>query len=183
MRFAPDLLTGLGVSPVLGDLIHADLVDQVQFTPTAEYAFRHPLIRTVAYESLLRSDRADLHRKLAAAIERRNPGSDDNASQIAEHLAAAEDWHEAFDWYMRAGTWLTNRDIAAARTSWKHAIDVADRLPADDDDSCWRWPVNRQSEAATLSVIHPSMFRWLLITWQPGTSKRPSLRRDHSSIR
>ena len=38
-----------------------------------EYAFRHPLIRAVAYESQLKSERAQLHRKLAAAIERRGP--------------------------------------------------------------------------------------------------------------
>ena len=37
--------------------------------PDTEYAFHHPLIRAVAYESQLKSDRADVHRRLAAAIE------------------------------------------------------------------------------------------------------------------
>jgi adenylate cyclase len=134
MRFSPDLLSGLGVQPVLAELIEADLVDQVQFAPTAEFAFRHALVRAVAYESLLKSDRADLHRRLAATIERRDPESDENPFQIAEHLEAAGDWHAAFTWYMRAGTWLTNRDIAAARAGWKRAMDVADRLPGDDHD-------------------------------------------------
>jgi hypothetical protein len=89
------------------------------FTPHAEYAFRHPLIRSVAYESQLKSDRAELHRRLAAAIEAREPESaDQNAALIAEHLEAAGDLREAFDWYMRAGGWLTHRDIIAARASW-----------------------------------------------------------------
>jgi adenylate cyclase len=35
---------------------------------------------------------------------------------------------------MRAGAWLTNRDIDAAQTSWQRARQVADRLPDDDPD-------------------------------------------------
>ena len=33
---------------------------------------------------------------------------------------------------MRAATWATNRDIAAARLSWERAQRIADALPADD---------------------------------------------------
>ena len=33
---------------------------------------------------------------------------------------------------MRAATWATNRDIAAARLSWERARKIADALPADD---------------------------------------------------
>ena len=112
-----------------------ELIDQVGFTPKAEYAFRHPLIRFVAYESQLKSDRDELHRRLAAAIQQREPESvDENAALVAEHLKAAGNLHAAFDWYMRAGTWLTHRDITAARASWQHARDVADRLPDTDTD-------------------------------------------------
>ena len=95
--------------------------------------FHHPLIRTVAYESQLKSDRAELHRRLAAAIEARDPESvDENAALIAEHLEAAGDLHAAYGWHMRAATWATNRDIAAARLSWERARKIADALPADD---------------------------------------------------
>ncbi|BBZ13537.1 adenylate/guanylate cyclase domain-containing protein [Mycobacterium branderi] len=129
--FDAELLTTVGADPNLETLVKAELVDQVKFSPCAEYAFRHPLIRSVAYESQLKSDRAELHRKLAAAIEQ----TDENASLIAEHLEAAGDLHEAFSWHMRAGTWLrAYRDIAAAWTSWQRARRIADRLPADDPD-------------------------------------------------
>jgi adenylate cyclase len=135
MRFGSDLLTGLGTDAEVGELVEAELVDQVMFTPRAEFAFRHPLVRKVAYESQLKTDRAEVHRRLAAAIEQRNPGSlDENAALIAEHLEAAGDLHEAFGWHMRAGTWSTNRDITAARLSWQRARQVADRLPDDDAD-------------------------------------------------
>ena len=132
LRFTAALLTGLEVDSVLDELTKAELIDQVRFTPRAEYAFRHPLIRAVAYESQLKSDRAELHRRLAAAIESRDPVSvDENTALIAEHLEAAGDLHAAFDWHMRAGAWAANRDIAAARLSWERARRVADALPGD----------------------------------------------------
>ena len=46
----------------------------------------------MAYESQLKSDRAELHRRVAAAIEAGDPESaDENAALIAEHLEAAGD--------------------------------------------------------------------------------------------
>ena len=134
-RFGLDLLTVLGVEPVVADLVAAQLIDQVRFTRQAEYVFHHPLIRAVAYEAQLKSDRAELHRRLAVAIEQREPDSlDENAALIAEHLEAAGDLHAAFGWHMRAATWSANRDIMAARVSWQRAQQVADRLPVDDPD-------------------------------------------------
>ena len=132
-RFGLDLLTVLGVEPVIADLVAAQLIDQVEFTRQPEYVFHHPLIRAVAYEAQLKSDRAELHRRLAAAIEAREPESaDQNAALIAEHLEAAGDLHAAYGWHMRAATWATNRDIATARLSWERAQKIADALPAED---------------------------------------------------
>jgi class 3 adenylate cyclase len=132
-RFGLDLLTGLGVEPVVTDLMTAQLLDQVRFTRHPEYVFHHPLIRAVAYEAQLKSDRAELHRRVAAAIEQRQPDTaDENAALIAEHLEAAGDLHAAYGWHMRAATWGTNRDIAAARLSWERAREIADALPAND---------------------------------------------------
>jgi class 3 adenylate cyclase len=134
-RFTPELLAAVGNAPVLDALLRAALIDQVRFTPGAEFAFRHPLIRTVTYESQLKSDRARMHRRLAAAIEAREPESaDQNAALIAEHLEAAGDLRDAYGWHMRAATWATYRDIAAARRSWESATEIADALAADDPD-------------------------------------------------
>jgi hypothetical protein len=132
-RFGVDLLTALGIQPVVADLVAAQLIDQVRFTRQPEYVFHHPLIRAVAYEAQLKSDRAELHRRLAATIEGRDPESaDENAALIAEHLEAAGDLHAAYGWHMRAATWATNRDIAAAWLSWERAAKIADALPADE---------------------------------------------------
>jgi AAA ATPase domain len=132
-RFDLDLLTALGVEAVVDDLLAAQLIDQVRFTRQPEYVFHHPSIRTVAYESQLKSDRAELHRRVAAAIESGDPvAADENAALIAEHLEASGDRHAAYGWHMRAATWATNRDIGAARLSWERAQKIADALPADD---------------------------------------------------
>jgi class 3 adenylate cyclase len=132
-RFGLDLLTGLGVEPVVDELVAAQLIDQVRFMRQPEYVFHQPLIRRVAYESQLKSDRAELHRRLAALIQERNAQSiDENAALIAEHLEAAGDVHPAYSWHMRAATWLANRDITAARLSWERAQTIADALSADD---------------------------------------------------
>lgn len=134
-HFTADLLAHLDIEPSVDELIASGLIDQIKFTPRAEFAFHQPLIRTVAYESQLRADRADLHRRLASAIETaRRSSADENAALIAEHLEAAGDARAAYTWHMRAATWSTNRDVAAAQVSWERARKIADGLPEGDED-------------------------------------------------
>lgn len=134
VRFDEDLLSELCDTPALSTLLEADLIEQVAFAPRAEFGFRHPLIRRVAYESQLMADRAVLHRRLADAIAVNASVGDENAALIAEHLQAAGDLRAAYDWHMRAGTWLAGRDIAGACLSWERAWQVADTIPAGDSD-------------------------------------------------
>jgi class 3 adenylate cyclase len=129
-QFSPNTLQALEIEPVLDHLVLAELIDQTVFGPRPQYAFRHGLIRAVAYESQLKSDRAQLHRRVAGVIEQ----DDQNAALIAEHLEVAGDSRAAYDWHMRAGAWSSLRDITAARASWQRAQQVADALPVDDPD-------------------------------------------------
>ena len=143
-RFSLDLLSA--VLPETGEngtaiaeLRRGELIDQVGFAPRTEYAFRHPLIRAVAYASQLMTRRAELHRRVAVVIEENNTDlADQNAALIAEHLEAAGDLRAAFGWHMRAGAWSISRDLAAAQISWQRARQVADRLPADPDRTAQR---------------------------------------------
>ena len=132
-RFSEDLLETLKIDPALDDLLASELIEHITFNRQPEYVFHHPLIRTVAYESQLKSDRAELHRRVAAAIESGDPAAaEENAALIAEHLEAAGDLHPAYGWHMRAATWATHRDISAARLSWERAQAIADTLPVGD---------------------------------------------------
>jgi adenylate cyclase len=129
-RFDEELL-----ATMLGDVTMAALVDAELVEPVSpsEFAFRHPLIRAVTYESQLKSSRAQLHRQVATTIENREPAAvEKNAALIATHLEAAGDLHAAFEWHMRAGRWSTHRDIAGARMSWERAREVADKLPVEE---------------------------------------------------
>lgn len=132
-RFTEHRLHDL-VEPVcIDELIAAEMIETTG--SGSEYGFRHPLIRTVAYESQLHSERARMHRRLASSIEQHGPGTPEaNAALIAGHLEAAGDLKAAFDWHMRAGAWLAGRDVAAARASWRRAGEVAQLLPLSDPD-------------------------------------------------
>jgi adenylate cyclase len=116
-------------------LIETALIEQVAVTPRPTYAFCHPLIQMVAYQSQLKAARSELHRRVAAVMQRTRGGfNGQEASIVANQYAAAGDLRDAFDWYMHAATWYGSRDIRAARKSWQLALSVADRLPGDGPD-------------------------------------------------
>jgi class 3 adenylate cyclase len=154
-RFSLDLLKTLGIEPALDPLLRGQFLDQITFTRNPDYVFHHPLIRTVAHEAQLRSDRAELYRRLAAAIESRDPAAvEENAALIAEHLEAAGDLHAAYGWHMRAAKWASNRDIGAARLSWGRAVKLADALPADDPNRAAMRIAPRTMLCATAYRVH-----------------------------
>jgi class 3 adenylate cyclase len=126
---------GCDADASLAALVEAELIGHTGHAPHVQYAFRHPLIRTVAYQSQLKSVRTEQHRRLAVAIQQREAQAlDQSAAVIAGHLEVAGDLREAYLWHMRAATWLSQRNIRAARTSWQHARDIADSLPTTDGD-------------------------------------------------
>ena len=128
------LIPGTEVGQLSG-LVTAELIDQIELLPEVRYAFRHPLVRAVCYDSQLSTTRSVSHARLAAAIEARNSGlPDENSALIAYHLEAAGQSTSAYTWYMRAGNWLKYRDMIAARECWEQAQRIADRLPEGDDD-------------------------------------------------
>jgi adenylate cyclase len=112
-------------------LVAAELIDQTQLVPFPRYRFRHPLVRTVAYESQLSATRSATHRLTARAIEIRSPNAaNNNSALIAQHLEAAGDSTDAYHWYLRSAEWLMHRDIKGARDCWERARAIADALPA-----------------------------------------------------
>ncbi|HEX7313509.1 MAG TPA: tetratricopeptide repeat protein [Pyrinomonadaceae bacterium] len=75
------------------------------FAGTREYTFKHALLRDVTYESVLKRERRECHRRAADWLARHSGGRvGEYAGLIAEHFeragASAED---AAEWYGRAG--------------------------------------------------------------------------------
>ena len=138
----------------LHGLVTAELIDQIKLVPEIRYAFRHPLVRAVCYESQLSATRTASHSRLAAAMAKRNSSAlDENSALIAHHLEAAGQHLDAYAWYMRAGDWLKHRDVIAARQCWERAQVIADRLPETDDGLCGKRIAPRAQLTATAWLV------------------------------
>ena len=133
-RFSRGLLETLEIDPVLEDLVSGEFIDQITFTgdllgtcstirsfaPWPTNSNSNPIAPNCTGGWPPQSKSGD------------PAGAEENAALIAEHLEAAGDLHAAYGWHMRAGTWSTNRDIAAAHVSWERAVRLADAMPEDD---------------------------------------------------
>ena len=138
----------------LHGLVTAELIDQIELVPEIRYAFRHPLVRAVCYESQLSATRTASHSRLAAAMAKRNSSAlDENSALIAHHLEAAGQHLDAYAWYMRAGDWLRHRDVIAARQCGERAQVIADRLPETDDGLCAKRIAPRAQLTATAWLV------------------------------
>jgi class 3 adenylate cyclase/tetratricopeptide (TPR) repeat protein len=99
----------------LASLTRRDLVRRQHpsaFVTTSEHAFKHALVRQVAYDTLLASERRRFHAIVAEWLAEITAGAareDDYAAVIAEHYERAGRPAPAATWYRRAG------DAAAAQ--------------------------------------------------------------------
>lgn len=76
------------------------------FENTAEYLFKHALLRDVTYASMLKRERRVYHGRAARWLERvseRSQRSATFAMLIAEHYEGAGENEPAAEWYVRAG--------------------------------------------------------------------------------
>jgi tetratricopeptide (TPR) repeat protein len=108
----------------------AELIRPIQLEPELEYWFKHVMVQEAAYESLLRATRAQLHGRVAAAIEG-SPGgrSEANAAVLAMHYENAGLDANALPYAVLAGD--RARRTYAHREALAHydrALAMADRL-------------------------------------------------------
>src|SRR5262249_17458572 len=98
-------------------LVEAEVVFERGEPPQATYVFQHALLQEVAYESLLKRTRQQLHTRVAQALE--TQFADRTAAQpeiVARHYHAAGLLESAIAHYQRAGT------QAAARSADEEAV-------------------------------------------------------------
>jgi class 3 adenylate cyclase len=96
------------------------------------YAFKHALIREVAYGSLPKAGRARKHAAFARWLEARRGGRDEDAAFLAHHYAeAARSDHADLAWPDQAATL---RDLRAKAIAWlQRAADLATARYALDE--------------------------------------------------
>jgi class 3 adenylate cyclase/tetratricopeptide (TPR) repeat protein len=101
-RISPNLLSAVTEMPIaqlqsrLWSLEILDFLEEARSVPSVEYVFAHDLIREVAYESILRSQREALHRRILVALETTSAGrEEDVAEALCHHAVRAQDWTKA----------------------------------------------------------------------------------------
>lgn len=96
-------LAAAEVQADLERLVAGDLVLPVWRQRTKLYRFKHALIRDVAYESLPRRTRQELHARIAQVLEERFPElGKTHPELLAQHHAAAEQYEQAIAYAQRA---------------------------------------------------------------------------------
>lgn len=125
------------LASALDRLARAGLVGETASASGTRYAFKHALIRDAAYGSLLRSQRAEWHRRIAAEIERLDPSIlAERPEVLAGHHAEAGDAPRAFELWSRAGDQASARSaIHEAVGHYRAAIALATRLGASRTDA------------------------------------------------
>ena len=137
-RISPGLLTAVTGMPAaqlqsrLWSLEILDFLTESRRLATAEYEFAHDLIREVAYDSILRPQREELHRRILTALEASSLGrEEDVAEALCHHAIKARDWVKT-DRYgdMAAQKALARSAFRDAAGYFQSAIDAVDKLPA-----------------------------------------------------
>jgi class 3 adenylate cyclase/tetratricopeptide (TPR) repeat protein len=107
-------LTGL-----LDELKDLEIIYELGLAPEPAYIFKHALIQDVAYQSLLKERRRDLHRAVGLAIEEIYADRlAEHAEELAHHFENGGDWHKAFTYLVRSA------DRAKAAFANQTALDL-----------------------------------------------------------
>src|SRR5262245_40432131 len=110
-------LPGERLEPALSRLVEAELVYQRGLPPEATYSFKHALIQDAAYQSLLESQRKELHGRIADSLKKYFPErAAAEPELLARHAEAAGRHPEAIAAYERAA------EQARAHSAYEEAI-------------------------------------------------------------
>ncbi len=111
------------------------LLFQLGSLPGARFTFKHALVHDVAYDSLLRSRRKELHGTIARTLHERWPETAETApEQLARHYTAAGDDEVAVRLWERAGEVALERFATAeAVAHLSTGLELLERLPPSPD--------------------------------------------------
>jgi len=136
-QISPSLLAAVNGMPAaqlqsrLWSLEILDFLVESKWLAAPEYQFAHDLIREVAYDSILRPQREELHRRILAALEAQSLGhEEDVAEALCHHAVKAQDWVKA-DRYaeMAAKKAFARSAFRDATEYFRTAMDAVDKQP------------------------------------------------------
>ncbi len=117
---------------LLGELKALEIVYEQGLLPEPAYIFKHAVIQDVAYNSLLKERRKELHRAVGHAIEELfGDRLADHVEELAHHFSQGEEWAKAFEYLVRAGDKAKYAYAnQAALDHYARALTAAERLGA-----------------------------------------------------
>ncbi|HME20463.1 MAG TPA: adenylate/guanylate cyclase domain-containing protein [Acetobacteraceae bacterium] len=127
-------LSELQLQQGLRELVTSNLAFQSGAGPDALYAFKHALVRDVAYESLPRNRRAELHAAIVRVIETDSSVGTIPPSRLGYHCAQAGLIAKAAYYYRAAGERSAERaGLAETRNHLERGLQFARSLPEGPD--------------------------------------------------
>jgi tetratricopeptide (TPR) repeat protein len=123
------------LNDALEQLVRAELVFRRGAPPNAQYTFKHALVQDVAYASLLRANRQQLHARIARAYETRFPEVVRAQPElVAHHFTEAGLSEAALEYWQQAGDLaMTRSGHAEAIHHFSMALDLLSRLAGKSD--------------------------------------------------
>jgi class 3 adenylate cyclase/tetratricopeptide (TPR) repeat protein len=102
------------------------------------YSFKHALIQDVAYESLLRATRQEIHHKIALTLREHFPETlASRPDLLAQHFTKAAEYIQAIEYWLRAGQQALGRAANhEAMAHLKQGLELLDHLPIAQRLSC-----------------------------------------------
>jgi predicted ATPase len=119
------------LSSALDHLVFAELVFRRGTPPDATYRFKHALVQDVAYQSLLKSRRQQLHGRIAGVLERRfSEAARVQPDLLARHCTEAGLTEKAVEYWYQAGQRASERSaLAEAISHFGKSLELLATLP------------------------------------------------------
>lgn len=141
---------------VAGCMSRLAAVDLLHIDGEEGYRFKHAITQEVAYETLLRQRRRELHTRVARGIERvAGDNTDDFCEVIAHHYMAGEEHERAAVFAERAGDKAVRTfSLEEARQQYRRVIASLDRL--DETEAITRRRIEAGLKWAAACMFNPS---------------------------
>jgi tetratricopeptide (TPR) repeat protein len=121
----PDLVNGLAL------LTDSGLVHERGRSPNATYRFKHALVRDAAYNTLLRTQRRELHARIGHVLETQfSEIAEAQPDLVAQHFTEARAIEKALDYWEIAGRLSMKQSaMSEAAANLQTAIELLPQLP------------------------------------------------------
>lgn len=135
----------------LDELLERGLIFASGERPVRTYRFKHALIRDIAYESMLRSTRKDLHLKIPRALEKYFPSTTfTNPEILAHHFTRSDQDDEAIAYWLLSGKKASERSANVEAVShFEQALEIVRKMPGAE--------VHRHKQLEILIALGPQL--------------------------